>query len=301
MNRPQSLQPGDKVGIFVPSSPIKPEYREKGLAAIRTLGYEPVEVPHILSRRDFLAKEPGQGIADIQELFNNPEIKALWAGRGGYGSNHLLPLLTSLNIKIPRILIGSSDVSYLLWYLLDRFDMPVFYGPMAYSSLAENRANNEQLTALLAGEQAEIEIPGAILSPGCAEGIVTGGCLSNLVSLVGTEFMPRVEERILLLEDVAERPYRLDRMFWQLHQAGVLSSIRGLLLGRFPGCFNDSLEKVNFLARVLKYVDGKNIPVIYDLPFGHGEDIHCLPLGIELSLDTGFYRGIVIKDKGVAV
>lgn len=298
--KPRRVSQGDKAGIFVPSSPVKETYRVKGLAKIREMGFVPVEVREILSRFDFLAKEPGKSFADLQGFFKNKDIKVLWAGRGGYGSNHLLPFLSKLEIiTAPPVVIGSSDVSYLLWYLLARFNLVVFYGPMVYSSLAEEKADIDNLVKVISGNYELLKIAGRVLKPGKVNSIVTGGCLSNLVSLVGTSYMPDVEKRILLLEDVAERPYRLDRMFWQLYQAGVFSRVNGLLLGEFPGCFKDPEEKENFLRRVREYLKDNNIPVIYDLPFGHGENIHTLPLGIEIKIDTASFPGIMIKEKGV--
>jgi muramoyltetrapeptide carboxypeptidase len=297
--KPVRLAQGDRVGIFVPSSPVKDIFRIKGLAKIREIGYEPVEVGEILSRQNFLAKKPADSFADIRDFFKNKDIKALWAARGGYGANHLLPFLKGLTIEKPAILIGSSDVSYLLWYLLDRFRTVVFYGPMAYSSLPEEKADVDNLVKVLSGDYETLRIEGQVLKPGKVKGIVTGGCLSNFVSLIGTPYLPEVEQRVLLLEDVAERPYRLDRMIWQVYQTGIFSRIKALLLGEFPGCFKDPEEKKVFLQRLLDYLKDRSIPIIYDLPFGHAGKIHTLPLGIEIEIHTPSFPGIMIKEKGV--
>ncbi len=299
MKKPTRLKPGDKIGVFAPSSPVKEPYRGRGLEKIRELGYEPVEAPGILGGEHFLAAPPQKVLEDLQRFFHDPQINALWAARGGYGSNHLLPLLKDLDIPEPKIVIGSSDVGYLLWYLLDRFNMVVFYGPMAYSSLPEDRFNGDSFLAALSGSAQTLEIPGRVLSPGNARGMVTGGCLSNLVSLLGTPYFPRVEDRLLLLEDTGERPYRLDRMFWQLKQAGVLDRVKGLLLGQFPGCFKDDGEKAHLLERIKALPSGPDIPVIYDLPVGHSPDIHTLPLGVEGIIDTQRRPGLLIGESAV--
>ena len=134
---PPPLVEGDKVGIFVPASPVKEPYRSNGVKRVQELGYVPVETGDVMCKLapgDFLAKTPGESFRDIQRFFKAREIKALWAGRGGYGSNHLLSFLPQLDIPEPKVVIGSSDVSYLLWYLLDHFKMVVFYGPMVYFS-----------------------------------------------------------------------------------------------------------------------------------------------------------------------
>ncbi len=297
--KPQRLQKGDKVGIFVPSSPVKEPFRSEGLARVGELGYEPVEVANILGSADFLAKPSRESYEDIRRFFLDEDIKALWAARGGYGSNHLFPFLAELVLPEPKIVIGSSDVSYLLCYLADRFDMVVFYGPMAYSSLPEDRFDADNLRRVVEGDYDILRVRGSVLVRGKVNARVTGGCLSNLVSLLGTRYFPDVKGRILLLEDVGERPYRLDRMFWQLKQTGILEGVAGLLLGEFPGCFRDDVEKRNFLSRVEGYLKSSGVPVIYDLPFGHSSNICTLPLGIEVEIDTGIFPGLIIKEKGV--
>lgn len=296
--KPSPLKPGDRIGIFVPSSPVKEPYRSNGIKRIEEIGYIPVEIGDVLNKApddDFLARTPEESFEDLQQFFKRREIRALWAGRGGYGSNHLLSFLPQLDISETKIVIGSSDVSYLLWYLLDRFKMIVFYGPMVYSSLAENRFDRENLKTILSGDYGGVKIPGKILIPGKVRGIVTGGCLSNFVSLIGTPYLPDVEQRILLLEDVSERPYRLDRMFWQVANTGIFSRIKGLVLGEFPNCFNHNREKDNFLRRVREYLRDFPIPVVYDLPLGHSDNTRTLPLGIEVEIDTSQCHGLIIK------
>lgn len=294
---PPPLVEGDKIGIFVPSSPVKEPYRSNGVKRVLELGYVPVETGDVLCKAapgDFLAKTPGESFREIQRFFKAKEIKALWAGRGGYGSNHLFPFLPQLDIPEPKVVIGSSDVSYLLWYLLDHFKMVVFYGPMVYSSLAENRFNRENLITFLNGNYHEIKIPGKILVPGKTRGIVTGGCLSNFVSLIGTPYLPEIEQRVLLFEDVNERPYRLDRMLWQVTQTGIFSKIKGLILGEFPNCFKDNKERENFEQRVKNYLRDYRVPVISHLPFGHSKNIHTLPLGVTAEIDTNHFEGLTL-------
>lgn len=263
------------------------------------LGYSPVEVRDIMARNGYLAKPPEENFLDLQLFFNRPDIAALWAARGGYGCNHLLPLLKDLVIPAPKILIGSSDLSVLLWYVMDRFRMVVFYGPMAYSSLAENRANTRQLEVVLEGLEREISLRGKVLVPGKARGIITGGCLSNLVSLIGTPYFPEIRDRILLLEDTGERPYRLDRMVWQLLQNGVFGKIKALVLGEFPGCFREGNEKDHFLSNLKDYLDEFSIPVIYDLPLGHSGYVYTVPLGVEATIDTSRGEGLMVMERAV--
>ncbi len=285
--RPDPLLPGERVGIFLPSSPAKEPFRAQGLQAVRAMGFRTTEVDGCLSGSDVFARPPRQTIEDLQRFFAAREIKALWAGRGGYGSNYLLPLLDKLVIGAPKIVIASSDVSYLLWYLLERRRMVVFYGPMVYGGMASGAYDREQvLAAITANQDPPRFAAGGVLCPGRASGTISGGCLSNFVSLIGSRHLPTLKNRILLLEDVNERPYRLDRMLWQCEQAGVFRRIRGLLLGEFPNCFNDDEEKTIFYERWREKLTPMGIPVLYDMPFGHARFAQVLPLGVKGEIDS---------------
>ena len=299
LRKPDSLTINDHVGIFLPSSPIQEPFRTQGLQALRGMGFQPREVDAPLSGHDFFARQPEQSLADLQMFFADPEIKALWAGRGGYGANYLIPLLERLEIKSPKIVIASSDASYLLWYLLEHREMAVFYGPMVYGGLAIGRYNRGQILAVLAGDDSPMMIPGKILCHGRTKGIIGGGCLSNFASLLGTPYLPSVKARILLLEDVNERPFRIDRLLWQCEQAGIFAQIGALLLGEFPGCFKNETEKDIFYRRWKKKLANRHIPVLFDMPLGHAEVAYMLPLGIEGEIDTANFAGLVSREKGV--
>ncbi len=169
-HRPDPLLPGDAVGIFLPSSPAREPFRGQGLRALREMGFRPREVGDVLSGEDFLARTPERSLADLQEFFADSEVKALWAGRGGYGSNYLLPLLDRLVIARPKIVVASSDVSYLLWYLLEQREMVVFYGPMVYGGLAAGAYDRDQVIAALTGNRPPLNFSGSIAVPGQRQG-----------------------------------------------------------------------------------------------------------------------------------
>lgn len=299
MRKAPPLKPGDRVGLFAPASPVKEIFRQKGLQQLNRLGYQCHEAGNLLTNRGFVAKSAAENLRDIQSLLDDKDVRALWAVRGGYGSNHLLPLMSRLAVTEAKIVVGSSDVSYILWYCLDRYHWVVFYGPMAYASLAEGRADTDNLRQILSGEYSEVRINGRVLIPGRCQAVVTGGCLSNLVSLIGTPFFPQLKGKMLLLEDTNEKPYRLDRMFWQLAQHGIFHQVAGILLGQFPHCFRNPAEKEEFLGRLKQYAGDRGIPIIFDLPFGHGSDIKTLPLGIPVEISTDDFAGLLIRDKGV--
>jgi muramoyltetrapeptide carboxypeptidase len=131
-----------------------------------------------------------------------------------------------------------------------------------------------------------LQFHGEVLCPGRARGLLSGGCLSNFTSLLGTPHLPELKGRILLLEDVNERPYRLDRMLWQCEEAGVFRRIHGLLLGEFPNCFKDDGEKTAFYGRWREKLSARRFPVLYDMPFGHAASPQVLPLGVKAEIDS---------------
>lgn len=298
-SRPDPLVRGDAVGVFLPSSPAREPFRSQGLEALRGLGFVPREVPDPLSAHDFRSRPPQQALAELQAFFSDPGVKGLWAGRGGYGSNYLLPLLDGLRIPVPKVFVASSDCSYLLWYLMEVRQMVVFYGPMVYGGLAAGEADLGQAAAALGANQAARPFPGKVLCSGTASGILSGGCLSNFASLLGTPYALRDRGRILVLEDVNEKPYRLDRLLWQCEQAGVFARAAALLLGEFPRCFRDAQEKETFYGRWRQRLSRFAIPVLYDMPFGHAAAAQVLPLGVRARVAAEGQDGMLVSEIGV--
>jgi muramoyltetrapeptide carboxypeptidase len=298
-SRPDPLIAGDAVAIFLAASPAREPFRSQGLAEIRAMGFKPREARDPLSGSGFLSRPPPQALAELQQYFDDRQVKALWAGRGGYGSNYLLPLLKRLRIDHPKIVVASSDLSYLLWHLLERRRMVVFYGPMVYGGLAAGAYDRDQVLAALSANREPPVYQGEVLCPGRARGVLTGGCLSNFASLIGTPHLPDVKGRILLLEDVNERPYRLDRLLWQCDQAGVFRRVRGLLFGEFPGCFRDGGEKEDFYRRWRDRFTALRIPVLTDMPFGHAASAQVLPLGVRGEIDGESLPGRLACEIGV--
>ena len=300
MNKPERIKYGDKVGIFLPASSIKKEFRERGLSELREMGLLPVEASNMFSNENYYAKNVKETFKDLIGFLNDDDIRLIWAARGGYGSNYLLEYMRNKKIDFnPKIIMGSSDVSYLLWHFLDNYNMVVFYSPMIYSSVAEKKYNKTQLMNVITGEYDEMMIEGDVLKKGKVSGMVTGGCLSNFVSLIGTDYLPIIEDKILFLEDVGEKGYRLDRMFWQIENVGIFNRIKGLILGRFVNCFKSKEDEILFYENLKKRLEKYDFPVIFNLPIGHGDNLHVLPLGIKINIDTDNYKGIKFSEKGV--
>lgn len=287
------------MGIFVPASPVREPFRTEGLQVLRRLGFIPEEVPEINSCRGLRAKPTALVLEDLQTLFFDPQIKAIWAARGGYGSNELLPLLSKIRLEPGKVFMASSDACHLLWHLLARENTIVFFGPMAYSGLAEGNFDQNSLMQVLGGNHSELFYPGLVIRPGRFRGRISGGCLSVMVASIGTPYSPPISGQALILEDQNEKPHRLARMIWQLSEAGILRQAGALLLGEFPGCFRCPREKEDFFSDLLEKTRDSSTPIIADLPLGHARKPMTVPLGVEIGLDTDTAAGFRLLERGV--
>lgn len=283
----------------MPASPVREPFRAKGLQVLRGLGFVPREVPEITSRVGLRAKPADLILADLKSLFADPRVKAVWAARGGYGSNELLPLLRESRLQAEKVFVASSDACHLLWHLMSREKTVVFFGPMAYSGLAGGEFDHDNLLQVLGGDHSELLYPGRVIRPGKFRGPINGGCLSIMVSIIGTPYSPLFSGQALILEDQNEKPHRLARMIWQLSAAGILDTAGALLLGEFPGCFREPAEKEDFLADLLEKTQGRPIPIISDLPLGHARKPMTVPLGVEIDINTDSAAGFRLLEKGV--
>ncbi|MEZ5284014.1 MAG: LD-carboxypeptidase [Vicinamibacterales bacterium] len=292
MIRPRRLHPGDRIALVAPASAFKPEDLEKGADELRRLGFEPVVDDAIRLRGRFEAGPPEVRARVLHDAWRDPSIAALLAVRGGYGSQQLLPLLdVDLMRTARKLLVGYSDITALHCWSFQH-GMISLHGPMVEGRLAAGSCGYDESSFLGAATRAEplgrLEPSGVTsLVSGVAEGVITGGTLAQLVSMLGTPWSPEVPDgAILLLEDVGERPYRIHRMLTQLQQAGVLARAGALVLGEFPRCDEPGGEPA--IADVLRdFVAGFPGPVIFGFPFGHTRGpAWSVPLGVRGRVET---------------
>jgi muramoyltetrapeptide carboxypeptidase len=284
---------GDAVAVVSPASTPQLERVEKGLAALRDLGYDPRASAHALARGPlYFAGAEELRLADLHTAFEDNEIRAIFSTRGGYGSNYLLDELDlDLIGESPKPFLASSDLTGVQTYLLDEIRLPVFYGPMLSADFSRPGGIDEpSLRAAFEGRPYAVgEAEGMrMLNPGHARGTLYGGCLSILVALLGTPYEPQTEGKLLFLEDVSAKPYQVDRMLWQLRMAGKLEGVRGIVFGEMldctsPGAPASLLEDA--IARALEDFEG---PVSIGLRCGHVSRAHVtLTLGVEAELEAG--------------
>jgi muramoyltetrapeptide carboxypeptidase len=258
---------------------------EAGVRVLQEWGFRVKCGPEVFSTRS-LGQEADRGLARrFEEIWCDPEVKAVMAVRGGYGCLKLLPHLNLTHLGAsPKRLVGFSDLTNLLWDLHRRLGLVTFHGPnVAQLPDLTSGARQSLLASLTApGPRAAAWDDLTILIPGAAEGTLAGGNLTTLCHLVGTPFAPQLRGYLLFLEDHNEPLYRLDRMLHHLLLAGVLEGVKGVILGAFTNCGStEGLQEVCAAA-----LEPLGVPVLAGLPLGHQPDNHTLPLGARARLDS---------------
>jgi muramoyltetrapeptide carboxypeptidase len=302
--RPKKLKQGDLVGVVAPAGPVDPKDLETGLNVIRGMGFQPVLGRCLQNRKHFLAGEDEDRADDLMVMFQNPDIKAIFCARGGDGVNRILPLLDSKIIrKHPKIVVGSSDITLLLIYLLQKCGLVGFHGPMVAGSFGckPMKTSKTQFRKVLTGvkEGGVLIAPKArVLQDGSARGRLVGGCLTLLCRSLKTPYEIDTRGGILLIEDVNEPAYRIDGMLWQLKAAGKFRGVKGIVFGEMINCKFGEGQKGHLHDLFRDIVPDSSIPVLTDCPVGHGNEMWTLPIGVEATLDSKS-RSIRLKTNGV--
>jgi muramoyltetrapeptide carboxypeptidase len=285
MHKPARLCRGDVVGVIAPSAAVDELDLNAGVRVLETAGFRVRVGAAARKKTGYLAGADAERAADLHAMFRDPEVRAIFAARGGYGSGRLLPLLDpAVAASHPKILVAHSDLTFLLNDLLQRAQLVGFHGPMA-CGLPHHPEATVALTAFLTGERSVWHHAAqSVVQPGTAEGILVGGSLSIIVAMLGTPYALETRGRLLFLEDVNEKPYRIDRMLTQLRQAGRLDGVAGVLFGEMPGCTAGDGEAVSVRDVVAAEFAAAPYPVAYGLPSGHGNGTVTLPLGVRARL-----------------
>jgi muramoyltetrapeptide carboxypeptidase len=299
--KPPALRPGDTVGVVAPAAAVEREHLERGVNALASMGFRVKVSERVLSRSGILAGDDRDRADELQACFADPEVKAVFGARGGYGCGRLLPMLDFAAIaRTPKPFIGFSDATFLLTTLIDRCAMVSFHGPMVAMDFARGLTPRsfEHLRGLLSGEIREFELEAReVVHRGAhaAEGELTGGCLSVLVAMLGTPYAPDFRGKILFLEDTGERAYRIDRMLVQLRQAGVLEQVAGIAIGAIRPV-DGSADEQRLIARfVAEQTESLGIPVLFGIEAGHGTENLTIPFGVRGRIDAGVRRLKIIE------
>lgn len=292
--KPPAVPPGARVAIVAPASSANPERIQQGIAALRARGFNPVPGRHALGKyQPYFSATPAERLADLHAAFADPEVRAIFTTRGGYGSNYLLDSLDLDLIRAhPKPLISYSDLTAIQTWLLDQTGLSAFHGPLVAGDFSrDNGVHDASLQAALTGGLVEVGPSEGlrILKPGIhsqrASGTLYGGCLTILAASLGTPYAPRTEGKLLFLEDVAAKPYQIDRMLRQLILAGKLDAVPGIIFGEMLNCASPNTAP-DFLDQViLKVLDWFEGPIAIGLRSGHvsGPNV-TLPFGVRTQL-----------------
>jgi len=292
VERPPAAKPGDRVGIAALSGRIAPDCLAAGVAALEELGFRTVVATNLgsgsrLTGRPMFAGSDAERLDAFHELAADESVAAIVFARGGYGVTRILDQVDwALLASRPRAYVGYSDLTPLLLGLVARTGMMAFHGPMVVDFERGLRPEERQsFLGALAGERPpawplEAIAPGLSAGrPQVIEGILLGGCLCMLAATVGTGLLPSFQDSILVLEDIDEPEYRIDRLLTQLRTSGQAAGVRAVVAGHFTNC--------DARASLMDFADSLGVPLFGGLPAGHEAPNHTLPLGARMRLDAG--------------
>ena len=295
---PPHIQPGDLIGIVSPSGSFERERLRPGLSYLRKRGFRVRVGSAVYDRDRYLAGQDADRAKDLNAMFADPEVRAVFAARGGFGAARVLDFLDYEAIRSdPKPLTGFSDTTALQLGIYGRTGMVSYSGVTLCGDVTASGIPEVTETslwnALVRGRFDEMAGVAALRGR-AAEGTLLGGCLSVVAALVGTGYLPDTSGALLFLEDVNEAPYRVDRMLTQLRMAGVFDRVAGVVFGQFKDC-EPEREEEGTVDNVLRdFSTSVTAPVFWGLPYGHGEGRRVLPIGLRAAVDGS--RGSLIVE-----
>ncbi|HEY1463871.1 MAG TPA: LD-carboxypeptidase [Terriglobales bacterium] len=290
--KPPALLPGDFVGIIAPASNIDSEMLVNGCNVLRDLGYKPFYFDSIFEQELYFAGSLERRVREFEEMFERDEIKAILCARGGYGSNYLLKAVNRETIlRHPKIFAGYSDITSWLTYICDSCGIVSFHAPMVTKDFAlPNGVDLASWQASVNGTSEWTVTPdsgAAFLVGGHGKGILYGGCLSILVASLGTPYEIQTDGTILFIEDVATKPYQIDRMLMQLKFAGKFDHVRGIIFGEMLDCMQHKDQGYTLDTIVQRLLGNLGIPIACGMRAGHVSHGNItLPFGVEAELNV---------------
>lgn len=296
--KPEALRPGVMIGLVAPAGPVRDEELEESIERLYCLGYSVRLGRSVNKEYGYLAGEDSCRKEDLEEMFLDREVKAIFCLRGGYGS---LRIINQIDYDVirrhPKIFVGYSDITALHIAIRQITGLVTFHGPMA-SELSGRRYDHESWSTLFSVISGQ-ETPSYVrnenffsIVPGYAEGELIGGNLSLLCSTLRTPFEVNTKDKILLIEEVDEKVYVIDRMLTQLRLAGKFDGVRGVILTDFRLLKTRSDKpSIPFREMIEQFFSPLGIPCFYGLSAGHCRPNFTLPIGVRVSMDSG--RGLV--------
>jgi muramoyltetrapeptide carboxypeptidase len=294
-----TLRPGSTIGVVSPAWIPDKERLENGINYLQNKGFRIKRGMNLGREYGYFAGLDTERISDLHDMYRDSDVNAIICSRGGWGGLRMLNKIDYRLISInPKPIIGYSDITSLQLAIWTKTHIPSFSGPMVGVEMGKgiNPFTEEHFWGQLLNQESRYEYDfsdsdAKVLNHGRCKGHLLGGCLSLVTTLLGTPYCPDFKDAILFLEDVDEKPYKIDRYFAHLYQAGVFESISGLILGNFIDCEAESDERSLTLYQIFAdYFSRLSYPVIQDFPYGHGDIKFTMPIGIECKLDTESHK-----------
>ena len=296
---PKKLKKGDTIGLITPAGVITEKQLLEMVKKIGLLGYKPYFKDSILSEYGYFAGTDKERAEELNQMFANKDVDAIICARGGYGAIRMLNLVDyDLIKKNPKIFMGYSDITALLSSIYEKTGLVCFHGPMGVSTFNEfavksienilMKSQNRYKYPYLREEKTEnnTEFDFYTINTGKAEGELIGGNISVLVSMIGSKFEPNYKNKLVYLEEIDEKTYKVDRMLIQMLQASNLSEAAGIVLGVFKNCDGDKMPTFTLKEAITKILKPLNIPTVYGFPFGHIATKFTIPTGIKAKLNA---------------
>ncbi len=296
--KPARLKKGDTIGLITPaSSPDELIRIEESTKYLERLGYRIKLGKYVGKYNGYLAGTDEERLEDFHSMFSDKTVKAIMCLRGGYGAFRLLDKINyKLIQKHPKIFVGYSEITSLQNAIFKKTGLITFAGPMPAVDFVNNISPFTEewfwKVVTFSKKVGKVKYPENSKMPFINKGIATarilGGNLAVFNSLLGTEYFPDMKDKILLLEDIDEKPYKIDRMLNQLRLAKVFKGLKGIILGRFVECYeHDPNKKTLSLGEVIEhYFKSLKLPTIYTFPHGHIKDFLTVPLGLKVQLNA---------------
>ena len=296
---PRRVKAGDTLGLVTPGSPVTREQLEEAIAKFKKLGFHVAYNDTVLSEYGYFAGPDSERAAELMDMFTRRDVDAIWCVRGGYGSIRLLDLLDfDLIRQNPKPFIGYSDITALHTAIYQETGLVSYHGPVGTSDF--NRFSLRSLKKVLMDPEERYKYPyrrekGSGDNPeydrytitgGKAEGLLMGGNISVLDSIIGTRFEPDFEGKLVYLEDVGEKTYRMDKMVFHLLSATNLDRAAGIVLGACDECNVNEEPRLSLQTAMDDLLKPLGIPVAYGLSFGHIKRMNTIPNGIRAAMDA---------------
>jgi len=296
---PGRLKRGDLIALVTPGSPVTEEQLAGSVTKLEEMGFRTTWNDSVLSEYGYFAGTDKERAHELMEMFSRQEVNGIWCVRGGYGSIRILDLLDYDQIREnPKVFMGYSDITALLTSIYQESGLVTFHGPMGISDF--NRFSVKSIQNVFLEPEAEYKYPYKrekdtrdnpefdryTLTGGRAEGVLIGGNISVLDSMIGTRFEPDFENKIVYLEEIEEKTYRVDKMVFHLLSGTNLKRAAGIVMGVFGDCNINDKPALSLKVALDDLLKPLGIPVSYGFPFGHIKRMITIPTGIKAAMDA---------------